>query len=99
MKKQFCLRGHDTFVVGRNMTRMCCECARIKQREYYKTPRGLVITLARSRRTYRANVEKVYEKHKRWKAANPEAMQAARLKSRAKYKGVNFWVEAARESV
>ena len=31
-KKQFCPKGHDTFIVGRDAWHQCRECARIEQR-------------------------------------------------------------------
>jgi hypothetical protein len=32
-KKQFCIRGHDTHVVGRNRSNQCCsECDRLRKR-------------------------------------------------------------------
>lgn len=32
--KQFCKRGHDTFIVGRDKSGRCRECNRIRQRQY-----------------------------------------------------------------
>lgn len=34
MPKQFCIRGHDTYVVGRTQ-RMCRECRRMNDRARY----------------------------------------------------------------
>lgn len=34
MTKQYCIRGHDTFVVGRTQ-RMCRECRRLNDRARY----------------------------------------------------------------
>lgn len=36
MAKQYCIRGHDTFVVGRTQ-RMCRECRRESDRRRYAT--------------------------------------------------------------
>lgn len=33
-RKQFCRHGHDTFVTGRTKRHCCCECDRIRNREY-----------------------------------------------------------------
>lgn len=36
MTKQYCIRGHDTFVVGRTQ-RMCRECRRLSDRKRYQS--------------------------------------------------------------
>lgn len=51
MTKQYCIRGHDTFVVGRTQ-RMCRECRRLNDRARYR--RNTDKRKAQTRRWYLA---------------------------------------------
>jgi hypothetical protein len=110
--KQFCLRGHDTLVVGRYRSGGCRECNRIDScergkrlerreqiRRWKESLRGRVKVSAYNRRYYLAHKEAMLAQSAAWAKAHPVESRESKRKSRLKYRGVNFWVEAAKESV
>ena len=67
--KQFCPRGHDTFVVGRDKSMgRCLECVRIYHIELRKKNPEKAIEL--NRKSYKKNKDKVNRRAKRWRKAN-----------------------------
>lgn len=101
--KQFCLRGHDTFVVGRKPSnRQCRACHQKNCVRWKKSLRGTVVSATSERRRYLTDPEYRAKRNARtiaWNRANPERYREHQRKNRLKYRGVNFWIEAAKESV
>lgn len=100
--KQFCVHGHDTFVVGRKSDGYCRQCHRDGDARWNKTLRGKVVKSTTARRRYQtdpARRAKILAQSAAWRRAHPERDREHARKHKAKYKGVNFWVEAAKESV
>jgi hypothetical protein len=73
MSKQFCLRGHDIEVVGRNAARLCRECAREDSRRWRAAHPGYDREYVR--RWYTANPEYFAWKGARQRTTNPRAPQ------------------------
>ena len=71
-KKQFCKHGHDTFIVGRDKSGTCKECAKISIRKY-------------SRKSYKENTEKEKEAVRKWQNANLEKCKAYDRKYQKKH--------------
>lgn len=100
--KQFCLRGHDTFVVGRASSRGCMACRRMLDLKRNQAPKRILQQKICRHRNYTTK-ETVRAKRiadaTAWNKAHPELRREYQRRYRLKYKGVNFWVEAAKESV
>lgn len=58
--KRFCSRGHDTWQVGRNNSRECRECKRIRERERTPERRDKVAAYTRTWRERNPNADWTY---------------------------------------
>lgn len=102
--KRFCLRGHDTAICGRRPNGgMCKTCwlsrRHIWDRRYEAKPEHKARRNAYDRRKYLELKPIKNAQAKKWRKENPVRSSEIRTKNRLKYRGVNFWVEAARESL
>jgi len=77
-KKQFCKNGHDTFIVGRDISRDCKICAKERSRRARVTNKKKIN--ANYRKWYAANKEKVLETQRNYFAvpANKEKRKEKR---------------------
>ena len=68
--KQFCVHGHDTFIVGRTSSGACVECSRDSNRkQYYKNPQKAI---SRTLKWQQDNPKKVNERNYQWREENFE---------------------------
>lgn len=86
-KAQFCKRGHDTFVCGRNPANLCRECSRFLQRQ----PSYLALVRKYHAKNYTDPIwrEKYLERTRAWRRKNKHKVVAASAK----------WRDANREHV
>lgn len=56
-KSRFCLRGHDTLIVGRNCNARCNQCVLDYKNEYYRTNKHLHTRYKRAWRRHKAIAE------------------------------------------
>lgn len=90
-----CQNGHTS---GRAPSGKCRACAVEQNRKWRQSHKAH--QSATDRRRYILKTKRVRNERSRlWALANPERAREHRRKSKAKYRGVNFWVEAAKESV
>lgn len=78
LKKQYCPKGHDTFIVGRRKNGSCKQCSRDIHKRW--TESNLDKSRAIKRRWYRANLERANAASKRWREANPYKRRAQQFK-------------------
>jgi hypothetical protein len=97
--KQFCIHGHDRTVVGVSKAGACMECRRVFDRIRDKTERRVAQGRVARRRYYQRSKEKYKIWREAWLKNNIAKQREYEKRSRAKYKGVNFWVEMAKESL
>lgn len=102
--KQFCVHGHDTFVVGRYSDNGMCKQCRKQRVAAYEKQRGKEWVAAKKRRAYQVlrldpvKYTRALASTQRWREANPERYRLSHRKTYEKYRGVNFWVVAASKS-
>lgn len=84
--KQFCLRGHDTFVVGRNKSNTCKECSREYVRNWIKanpeknresSRRYIQIHPDYHNKYYQTNIEKFKKSVSNYRLANLEKVKVS----------------------
>jgi 5-methylcytosine-specific restriction endonuclease McrA len=82
-KVQFCLRGHDTFIVGRYQSSGCCKvCAKELALKWQKS--NLEKNRETDSRWYKNNLDKVRESVFNWRKANSKKVIAYAIKCNLK---------------
>lgn len=93
-----CCNGHDVSLAGRNTQGACRQCHREADKRWKRRHPGQYS--AGQRRFYLSNPRQEYHKARREKETEEQKAhrRAVTLRSRHRCRGVNFWVQAAKES-
>lgn len=75
--KQFCINGHDTFMVGRTAKSTCRQCQRVATKEY----------MARYRAEHR---DIMAERSRQWRRNNPDKVKAHGREAKWRSWGLDF---------